>query len=143
MIIIDTNVISEAMKPNPDDAVIRWMRLTPGDELFTTSITEAEMRYGAAKPPEGRRKRELEALVERIFSIRFAGHILSFDSAAAKSFPRIILEMRRNGRSYSHSDAQIAAIAHTHGAVLATRNVGDFENCGIEVVNPWAAGVKS
>lgn len=143
MIIVDTNVISEVMRPNPDEGVVRWMRFIPGDELFTTSITEAEMRFGAAKPPDGKRKRELEALVERTFSVRFAGHILPFDSAAARSFPQMILEMRRNGRSYSHSDAQIASIAHAHGAVLETRDIGGFDRCGIEVVNPWTVGVKS
>jgi toxin FitB len=137
MIILDTNVISEALRPNPDERVMRWMRFTPGAELFTTAVTEAEMRYGAQRRHEGRKKRELEDLVERIFSVRFAGHILPFDSAAAKAFPLLLIEMQRHGRAYSISDGQIAAIARVHGATVATRNTDDFELAGIPIINPW------
>lgn len=137
MIILDTNVISEAMQPIPDERFARWLRFAPGAELFTTAVTEAEMRYGAQRRHEGRKKRELEELVERIFSVRFAGHILSFDSAAAKAFPPLLIEMQRHGRAYSTADAQIAAIAHVHGATVATRNTKDFELAGIPIINPW------
>lgn len=137
MIILDTNVISEAMQPNPNEAVMRWMRFASGEELFTMAITEAEMRYGAQRRREGRKKRELEELVERIFSVRFAGHILPFDSTAAKIFPLILIEMQRHGRSHSQSDAQIAAIARAHGATVATRDTGGFELSGVPIINPW------
>jgi predicted nucleic acid-binding protein len=137
MIILDTNVISEAMQPNPNEAVMRWMRFAPGEELFTTSITEAEMRYGAQRRHEGRKKRELEELVERVFSVRFAGHILPFDSMAARMFPLILIEMQRPGRSHSQSDAQIAAIARAHNATVATRDTDGFELSGVPIINPW------
>jgi predicted nucleic acid-binding protein len=137
MIILDTNVISEAMRPNPDERVTRWLRFAPSADLFTTAVTEAEMRYGAQRRHEGRKKRELEELVERVFSMRFAGHILPFDSAAARAFPPLLTEMQRHGRAYSTADAQIAAIARAHGATVATRNTTDFELAGIAIVNPW------
>jgi len=137
MIILDTNVISEAMRPSPDERVMRWLRFVPNAELFTTAVTEAEKRYGAQRRHEGRKKRELEELVERIFSVRFARHILPFDSAAAKAFPLILLEMQRHGRAHSVSDAQIAAIAQSNSATVATRNTGDFELIGTSVINPW------
>jgi toxin FitB len=137
MIILDTNVISEAMQPIPDERVARWLCFAPGAELFTTAVTEAEMRYGAQRRHEGRKKRELEELVERIFSVRFAGHILPFDSAAAKAFPFVLIEMQRHGRAYSVPDAQIAAIARAQNATVATRDTGGFALSGISVINPW------
>lgn len=137
MIILDTNVISEAMQPIPNERVARWLRFAPGEELFTTTITEAEMRYGTQRRHEGRKKRELEELVERIFSVRFANHILPFDSAAAKAFPFVLIEMQRHGRAHSIPDAQIAAIARAHGATVATRDTSGFELSGITVINPW------
>jgi predicted nucleic acid-binding protein len=137
MIILDTNVLSEAVRPQPDQAVSRWLRFAPGDDLFTTAITEAEMRYGAARLPAGRNRREREAQIDHIFAIRFAGCILPFDSHAAQVFPNVILSMQKQRRSYSLSDAQIAAIALAHGATVATRNVGHFEHSGVHIINPW------
>jgi hypothetical protein len=137
MIILDTNVLSEAVRPQPDEAVMRWLRFVPGDDLFTTAITEAEMRYGAARFPAGRNRREREAQIDHIFAVRFAGCILPFDSHAAQAFPHVILSMQKQGRSYSFSDAQIAAIALAHGATVATRNVGHFEHAGVQIFNPW------
>ncbi|HXM00681.1 MAG TPA: type II toxin-antitoxin system VapC family toxin [Rhizomicrobium sp.] len=138
MIILDTNVISEAMQPRPAEAVIRWLRFAPGEELFTTAITEAEMRYGGGNRPKAKR-RELEEIVGRIFAVRFAGRILPFDSQAAKAFPRILVDMQRDSRSHSRGDAQIAAIAVSVGAVVATRDIEDFERAGVEIINPWTA----
>jgi predicted nucleic acid-binding protein len=137
MIILDTNVISETMRPNPDEPVTRWLRFAPSSELYTTAITEAEMRYGALRRHEGKKKRELEELVEKIFSKRFAGHILPFDSDAARMFPFILIEMQRQGRTYSISDAQIAAIARSHGATVATRDTGGFTHSGVPTIDPW------
>jgi len=139
MIILDTNVLSEAVRPQPDEAVMRWLRFTPGDDLFTTAITEAEMRYGAARLPAGRNRREREAQIERIFAVRFAGCVLPFDTRAAQVFPNVILSMQRQRRSHSFPDAQIAAIALAHGAAVATRNVEHFEHTGVQIINPWTA----
>jgi hypothetical protein len=137
MIILDTNVLSEAMATHPNDNVARWLRFAPRDELYTTAITEAEMRYGAARMSLHRKGKELEDIVEHMFSVRFADRVLPFDSAAAKEFPALLIEMQRNGRSNSHSDAQIAAIAQAHSARIATRNLRDFETTGLPVINPW------
>jgi predicted nucleic acid-binding protein len=138
MIILDTNVISETMQPRPDEAVRRWLKFAPGDELYTTAITEAEMRYGAAIAPK-KKRRELEQVIARIFAVRFAGRILPFDSHAAKEFPRILVDMQRDCRSHSRGDAQIAAIAVIAGATVATRNINDFHRAGVEIINPWTA----
>jgi predicted nucleic acid-binding protein len=137
MIILDTNVLSEAVRPQPDEAVARWLRFAPGDDLFTTAITEAEMRYGAARLPAGRNRREREAQIDHIFAVRFAGCVLPFDAHAARVFPNVTLSMQKRGRSYSFPDAQIAAIALAHGAVVATRNVQHFEYTGVQIINPW------
>jgi len=137
MIILDTNVISEAMQPRPDGAVMRWIKFAPQDDLYTTAITEAEMRFGAVAAPILKRRGELEAIVERIFSVRFRDRVLAFDSDAAKCFPQVLMRMKLHGRTHSHSDAQIAAIALSVGAAVATRNVIDFEDSGVEIINPW------
>ena len=136
MIIVDTNVISEWMNPEPAKAVMRWLQLTPADELYTTATTEAEMRFGVASETESHRKREREGLIGRIFSVRFAGRILPFDSAAAKAFSVILSQMLRRGRTFSEFDAQIAAIATVHGAAVATRDSG-FEHSGVPLIDPW------
>jgi hypothetical protein len=139
MIILDTNVVSELIDEAPSEAVTRWIARTPPLDLFTTAITEAELFYGVARLPNSKRKRELEAILERIFRLRFRDRVLSFDSAAARNFGDIIVSRQQNGRTYDHADAQIAAIARAQGAAVATRNVGDFEHCGIKVIDPWTA----
>jgi hypothetical protein len=139
MIVLDTNVLSEAVRPQPDEAVVRWLRFAPGGDLFTTAITEAEMRYGAARLPAGRNRREREAQIDHIFAVRFAGCVLPFDTRAAQVFPNVILSMQRQRRSHSFPDAQIAAIALAHGAAVATRNVEHFEHTGVQIINPWTA----
>jgi predicted nucleic acid-binding protein len=139
MIILDTNVLSEAVRPRPDEAVARWLRFAPGDDLFTTSITEAEMRYGVARLPAGRNRKEREAQIDHIFAIRFSGCVLPFDTRAAQVFPNVILSMQKQRRSHSFPDAQIAAIALAHGATVATRNVEHFEHTGVQIINPWTA----
>ena len=136
MIVVDTNVISEWMRPQPAKQVMRWLQWTPANEIFTTATTEAEIRFGVASEEKGHRKREREGLVERIFSVRFAGRILPFDSAAAKAFSVILSQMQRRGRMFSKSDAQIAAIAQVHGATIATRDSG-FKHSGVPLIDPW------
>jgi predicted nucleic acid-binding protein len=139
MIILDTNVVSELIDEAPSETVVDWIGRTPPLKLFTTAITEAELFYGVARLPNGRRKRDLEAILERIFRFRFQGRVLFFDSAAARNFGDVIVSRQRFGRTYDHADAQIAAIARSRGAAVATRNIADFEHCGIKVIDPWTA----
>jgi toxin FitB len=139
MIVLDTNVLSEAWRPAPSPAVMEWMRSQPVAALFTTTITEAELLYGIALLPEGKRRRSLEAVVALVFAEDLAGRVLSFDSAAAREYADIAAARRRAGRPIAEADARIAAIARSRGATVATRNVEDFASCGIELVSPWKA----
>jgi toxin FitB len=138
MIVVDTNVLSEALLSVPSPAVLNWMRGQPLEAAFTTTITEAELLYGIARLPEGGRRSSLETAILRLLAERFSGRILPFDSAAAQEFADIAAGCRRLGRPISEPDARIAAIARSRSAALATRNVRDFIDCGIELVNPWA-----
>jgi len=137
MIILDTNVLSEAMKPRPASEVVRWLDSRPEPELFLTSVTQAEILYGIEILARGRRRTALESAIEAIFEEDFFGRILPFDTDAARVFPKIVARRRASGRPIGQFDAQIAAIAHSRGAAVATRNDADFENCGIAVLNPW------
>jgi toxin FitB len=137
MIILDTNVISELMRPKPSAQVAIWVAQQPGTELFTTSITEAEIFYGIELLGRGKRREGLLAAAEAMFSEDFAGRVFVFDSDAARVFGKIGAARRALGRPISHADTQIAALAQVRGAKLATRNIGDFGDCGIEVVDPW------
>jgi hypothetical protein len=110
----------------------------PEASVFICATTEAELRYGVTLLPEGRRRSVLTADVERMLSGVFSGRILPFDSAAAMAFAEIAAGCRQSGRPISFADAQIAAIARSRGAALATRNLADFAGCGIDLVNPWA-----
>ena len=139
MIVLDTNVLSEVMRPLPTAKVLRWLATHPASRLFTTTITQAEILYGLELLPKGKRRAALESAVEAMFEEDFADRILPFDSDAARVFPQIAASRRASGRPITQWDAQIAAIARSRGAVLATRNTGDFEHCGITVVNPWSA----
>ena len=137
MIVLDTNVLSETLRHKPADSVKRWIERQPAGNLFTTAISEAEILYGLALMPVGRRRTALQRAVAAIFAEDFSGRVLTFDSAAATAFAEITAERRQSGRPISEFDAQIAAIASSHGAAVATRNVDDFANCGVKVINPW------
>ena len=139
MIILDTNVISEALRPRPVDRVRHWMEMQPPGAIFTTTVCEAELKLGAAILPQGQRRSELENAIAAIFRQVFASRVLPFDRAAAEAYALIGATRRRVGRPFATLDAQIAAIARAHGAALATRNVVDFTDCGIDVVDPWQA----
>ena len=138
MIVLDTNVLSELMRLEPHQQVAEWVDGQAPTSLFTTTVTEAEILYGVSMLPDGARKRDLADAVRSLFQQDLRGQILSFDSPSASAFAQISADRRRMGRPISHFDAQIAAIARSRGASLATRNVSDFEECGVQVVNPWA-----
>jgi len=137
MIVLDTNVISEAMSTAPHPNVARWLSAQVSTEMFTTSISLAEILYGIELLPAGKRRTRLIASAEIMFAKLFSGRILVFDESAARTFPRIAVDRRLRGRPITLLDAQIAAITRASRARLATRNVADFEYCGIRLVNPW------
>ena len=137
MILLDTNILSELMRPVPEKGVEQWLADQPDASVFISAITEAELRYGVALLPAGKRRSALTAVIEDMLGEDFTGRILPFDSAAAVAFAEIAATRRQAGRPIAQADAQIAAIARSRGAALATRNVPDFEGCGIELVNPW------
>ncbi len=137
MIILDTNVLSELMRPKPSASVLAWIAKQPEAELSTTSITEAEIFYGIEVLPKGKRREHLTMAAEAVFTEDFSGRVYGFDSAAARAFSKIASSRRTSGRPISHPDAQIAAIAKTKRAKVATRDVKGFERCGVDVVDPW------
>ena len=137
MVLLDTNVVSELMRDVPSTQVLVWMDDLPTRELFVTAITEAEVRTGIAFLPEGARRRGLANAAERTLGGLFAGRVLPFDSAAARACADIAAASRAAGRPISQSDCQIAAIARSRGMAVATRNVRDFSETGINVIDPW------
>lgn len=138
MIVLDTNVLSEMLRPVPDMRVTEWFRTQPQASLFTTVISRSEMLYGVCLLPQGRRRTLLEQEVLAVFSVDMIGRVLNYDSDAADAFAQIAAARRANGRRDDKPfDAMIAGIARSRGAKLATRNVRDFADCGIEVVDPW------
>jgi predicted nucleic acid-binding protein len=139
MIVVDTNVASELMRPAPDSRVVGWLRAQDGGELYTTSITVAEIGYGVERLPDGARKALLGATAAHVFS-SFAERVLAFDFDAAGLYGEIVAARERGGAPIDGFDAQIAAICRRHGATLATRDVKDFEQTGVEIVNPWSDG---
>ncbi|MDR6759345.1 putative nucleic acid-binding protein [Mycoplana sp. BE70] len=138
MIVLDTNVISELLLPKPTPCVVDWLAEQRSGQIFTTAVTEAEILHGLRLLPDGRRRRDLEAAILPIFSDDLAGRVLPFDREAADVYGTIATDRRKNGRPISQFDAQIAAIALSRGAALATRNVADFEELGLTIINPWA-----
>ena len=139
MIILDTNVVSELMRVDPQPEVLEWLNLQVSSEVFVSAITEGEIRRGIAIIPTGRRQRSLAEAADRTFNEDFVRRILPFDSQAAKVYAVIFAARRAAGRPITEPDCQIAAIASSLGAAVATRDSGGFEGCGIEVINPWTA----
>jgi predicted nucleic acid-binding protein len=138
MIILDTNVLSELMKPRPSPHVVAWVAKQSAAELFTTTITEAEIFYGIELLARGKRREALLAAAEAMFTEDLSGRVLGFESEAARVFSKIAAHRRALGKPISHADAQIAAIAHVRRAKLATRNGQDFADCGVDVIDPWS-----
>jgi len=140
VIILDTNVISELSRHVPDPGVLAWLDSLEISEVATTAITAAELRYGVARLPEGHRKRELTVMIRGILSEDFYGRILPFDERASARYADIVTGREKIGRPVGVADAQIAAICRDLGATLATRNTSDFEETGIELIDPWKLG---
>ncbi len=134
---MDTNVFSELLRARPAPGVLSWVDSQAPDTLFTTSITEAEIHTGIAMLPDGRRRNRLTVAANRLFGELFQDRVWAFDRGAAHNYAAIVAGRRAGGRSVSQFDCQIAAIARSRSMALATRNIRDFEECGIEVINPW------
>ncbi len=139
MVVLDTNVLSEALKPSPDRGVLRWLSEQDPDVVFTTAITQAEILYGVEMLPAGKRRNRLYAAVERLFAEEFAGRILPFDVESALVYPKIVAGRERRGRPISQFDAVIASVCRSRTASIATRNTSDFEDCELAIINPWDA----
>lgn len=136
MIVVDTNVVSELMRPRPSERVREWLRRQAARELYTSAVTVAEVLYGIERLPAVRRQEELRSAATDVFAA-FADHVLAFDSAAAREYALVVNHRERLGMPIEGFDAQIAAICRVRGAALATRNVSDFRETGIEIINPW------
>jgi len=138
MILLDTNVLSELMREAANERVLAWLSRQASSSLFTTALSEAEVRLGLALLPAGKRRVGLESAADGLFA-DFGSRVLPFDSDAAAAYAAIGAARNKAGRPISVIDAQIAAIARTRGAALATRNVKDFAGCSIVLVDPWSA----
>lgn len=136
MIVVDTNVVAELMRPEPHEAVLRWGLAQPGIDLYTTAITVAEVLHSIERLPAGRRKERLRSTATEVFAT-LEGHVLAFDAPAAAHYPLIVDARERLGRPIDGFDAQIASICRARRSPIATRNVSDFEDTGVEVVDPW------
>ena len=139
MILLDTNVVSELMRSEPENAVEAWARSQRGGSLYFSTVSEAELRYGAAILPDGRRRETLFADIEGMLRSAFGDRVLSFAREAARIYGDIAAMRRSAGLHIEAVDCQIAAIASAHGLTVAARNVGDFAGMGVELINPWAA----
>ena len=139
MILVDTNVISELMRTEPSSLVLSWFGAQDASALFLSAITEAELRTGVSILPMGQRRERLMAAIDAVIDKDFADRVLPFDSEAAKSYAGIAAARRVAGRPIADAACQIAAIALAMGATVATRNVKDFDGCGVPVINPWDA----
>ena len=137
MIILDTNVISEVMRATPNPAVLGWLAAQPLLELATTTINLAEVRYGLARLPFGRRRRDLEIKFNSFALRGFGNRVLSFDATAADAYGDLVVAREHAGRRVEGFDGLIAAIAKSRGLPIATRNIDDFGGFGIAMINPW------
>jgi toxin FitB len=137
VILLDTNVLSELIRRDPDDGVLSWMNSLDAAALATTAITAAELLYGVARLPAGRRKDLLSEAVHGLIEDDLGGRVEPFDASSAAHYAALVSDRERAGRPISAADAQIAAICRKLSATLATRNTDDFEATGIELIDPW------
>lgn len=139
MIVLDTSVISELLRQRPEKRVMDWLAAQPRTSLFTTAVTRCEVLLGVRLMPQGKRRKAHAAATQAIFDEDFAGRVLPFGDEDADLYAQIGAARRLAGKPISQFDAMIAAIACANGATLATRNVTDFDLCGIDVIDPWRA----
>ena len=136
MLMLDTNMFSEMMRPEPERKIADWIVRQPSDELFTAAVCQAEILSGLAVMPSGRRRTGLEAAARAMFADDFDGRILPFDTEAASAYAEVLAARRAAGWPDGTVDLMLAAIARVRGASVVTRNVVDFEGVGVAVVNP-------
>jgi predicted nucleic acid-binding protein len=136
VIVLDTNVVSEAMKPSADPAVVAWLNDQVTQSLYLSSVSLAELLFGIAALPAGRRKTALGAVLEGLLEL-FGDRVLPFDVEAARIYPTLAMTASKAGKGLPMADGYIAAIAATRGFVVATRDTGPFEAAGVRVINPW------
>jgi predicted nucleic acid-binding protein len=140
VIVLDTNVVSEVMRSQPDVRVLEWLDEQVTDGVYITAVTAAELLYAVERLPAGHRRSTLENAVGELLDIDFGGRILAFDSLAAIEYARIVIECERYGRPIGMADAMIAASSLAAGVdAIATRNVADFRDTGARIVDPWSA----
>jgi len=137
VIVLDTNVVSELVRPSPNRSVVEWVDEHDSSELVITALTAAELRAGVALLPESRRKDELGMRIESLLVETFAGYVLAFDVGSSAYYAEVLAVRTRGGRPITTFDAQIAAVCRQYDSVLATRNTTDFTDTGIQLVNPW------
>ena len=137
MLMLDTNLLSEMMRPEPERKIADWIVRQPSDELFTAAVCQAEILAGLAILPSGRRRSDLEEAARAMFADDFDGRILPFDTEAASAYAEIFATRKKAGRPSGTIDLMVAAIARVSGASVVTRNVADFEGVGVAIVNPW------
>ena len=140
MILLDTKVVSEVMKTRPAEAVVAWLNTQDSEKLYVSAITIGEITYGLRILPDGKRRSGLRERFERFVGLAFDRRVLAYDESAARIYGELMGDRKELGLPMSVPDGQIAAIARVNHLVVATRNVVDFENCGIDVVNPFATG---
>lgn len=137
MIVLDTNVLSELMRPKPEQSVLLWIEAQPADEFYISTLTMAEILHGIARLPDGKRKQALHSSALTMFEEDFTERILPFGTQAALYYAHLVAHRETLGRPISLADAQIAATCRVHEAAIATRNVRDFEDTGLLLINPW------
>ncbi|MBS9430658.1 type II toxin-antitoxin system VapC family toxin [Photorhabdus akhurstii] len=137
MIILDTNVISEPLRQAPESRVIKWLDAQPIETLYLSAITVAELRFGLASLPIGKRRDKLQENLEKQVLPLFTGRVLSFDMSASQSYSELMAKARIAGLAISVADGYIAATAAANGMIVATRDVSLFEAAGVNVINPW------
>jgi predicted nucleic acid-binding protein len=136
MIVIDTNIVSEAMKPDPQPAVRAWLNDQAAETLFLSTVTVAELSFGIAALPAGKRRDRLAQALEGLMDL-FSDRILPFDLDAAKHYAGLAVTAKLAGRGFPTADGYIAAIASSRAYLVASRDIGPYEAAGLAVINPW------
>jgi toxin FitB len=137
MIVLDTNVISELMRPQTNESVLGWVDAQELEELFVTALTVGEIHYGISRLPDGKRKSDLRIAADETIDVDFGTRVLAFDKTAGEHYGHVVAQRERSGRPISMADALIASICLSYNASLATRNIADFEGVGLVLINPW------